>query len=100
MFRPQLLKTNLALYGSARLPAIPAQSVKLRFGTLLWMALLFLAVSSCALAQEFFNITNRTNFGTPNDIVFANVDISPSAGLITTTATSSRQIQFSLKLVF
>jgi hypothetical protein len=49
---------------------------------------------------EFFNIANRANFGTPNDIVFANGAISPSAGLITTTATSSRQIQFSLKLIF
>jgi hypothetical protein len=47
MFRPQLLKTNLALYGSARL------------GSLLWMALLFLAVSSCALAQVSASISGR-----------------------------------------
>jgi hypothetical protein len=50
--------------------------------------------------SEFFNISNRTNFGTPNAIVFSGTAISPSAGLITTTATTSRQIQFGLKLIF
>jgi len=49
---------------------------------------------------EFFNVLNRSNFGTPNAIVFSNGAVSPSAGLITTTATTSRQIQFGLKLVF
>jgi hypothetical protein len=49
---------------------------------------------------EFFNLLNRANFGAPNPIVFAGGAISPSAGLITTTATTSRQIQFGLKLVF
>ena len=51
--------------------------------------------------SEFFNLLNRANFGTPNPIVFAGTSgISSSAGLITTTTTSSRQIQFGLKLVF
>ncbi len=51
--------------------------------------------------SEFFNILNRANFGTPNPIVFAGATgISSSAGLITTTTTTSRQIQFGLKLVF
>ena len=50
--------------------------------------------------SEFFNILNHTNFGTPNAIVFSGAAISPSAGLITTTATTSRQIQFGLKLLF
>jgi len=57
---------------------------------------------------EFFNLLNRANFGPPNATVFTNGTtttstvpaISPAAGLITTTATSSRQIQFGLKMVF
>ena len=61
------------------------------------------AVSEKASVQfraEFFNVFNRANFGTPNAILFANGAVSPSAGLITTTATTSRQIQFGLKLIF
>jgi len=61
------------------------------------------AVSERASLQfraEFFNVLNRANFGTPNAIVFANGVISSSAGLITLTATTSRQIQFGLKLIF
>src|SRR5213080_4975142 len=42
---------------------------------------------------EFFNALNHTNFGPPNPIVFAGTSVSPSAGLITMTATTSRQIQ-------
>jgi hypothetical protein len=49
---------------------------------------------------EFFNVLNHANFGTPNATVFSNGATSPSAGLITTTATTSRQIQFGLKLIF
>ena len=49
---------------------------------------------------EFFNLMNRANFGTPNATVFSSGAISPSAGLITTTTTTSRQIQFGLKLIF
>ena len=51
---------------------------------------------------EFFNILNRANFNTPNPIVFtaATGGPSPTAGLITSTATTSRQIQFGLKLVW
>ena len=49
---------------------------------------------------EFFNVLNHANFGTPNATVFAGTSPSPSAGLITTTATTSRQIQFGLKLMF
>lgn len=52
------------------------------------------------LRAEAFNALNRANFGTPNAIVFSGTSISPTAGLITTTATTSRQIQFSLKLTF
>ena len=49
---------------------------------------------------EFFNALNRTNLGTPNVTVFSGSTINPSAGLITATATASRQIQFGLKLIF
>lgn len=52
------------------------------------------------LRSEFFNILNHANLGTPNAIVFSGGAISPSAGLITATATTSRQIQFGLKLIF
>jgi len=52
------------------------------------------------LRAEFFNLLNRANFGTPNPIIFAGGTISPSAGLITSTTTTSRQIQFGLKLIF
>ena len=50
--------------------------------------------------SEFFNLFNRANFGTPNAIVFAGTAYSGSAGLITATSTTSRQIQFGLKLIF
>jgi hypothetical protein len=50
--------------------------------------------------SEFFNLLNRTNLGTPNATVFSGTSISPSAGLITTLATTPRQIQFGLKLIF
>ncbi len=49
---------------------------------------------------EFFNVLNRANFDTPNPIVFSGGAISSTAGLITATATTSRQIQFGLKLLF
>ena len=49
---------------------------------------------------EFFNALNHPNFGTPNATVFSSGAISSSAGVINTTATTSRQIQFGLKLIF
>jgi hypothetical protein len=49
---------------------------------------------------EFFNALNHANFGTPNATVFAGTAFNPSAGLVTVTNTTSRQIQFGLKLVF
>ena len=54
------------------------------------------------LRAEFFNIANHTNFATPNPVVFtaATSGISPTAGLITATATTSRQIQFGARLQF
>jgi hypothetical protein len=49
---------------------------------------------------EVFNTLNRANFATPNASVFSGTAISPTAGLVTATATTSRQIQFGLKLMF
>jgi hypothetical protein len=49
---------------------------------------------------EAFNVLNHTNYGTPNAIVFSGTAISSSAGLITTAATTPRQIQLGLKLTF
>jgi hypothetical protein len=51
---------------------------------------------------EFFNVFNHINFNTPNPVVYtaATGGPSPTAGVITSTATTSRQIQFGLKLLF
>jgi len=49
---------------------------------------------------EFFNAFNHTNLGNPTAIVYSGTAISGSAGLITSTTTPPRQIQFGLKLVF
>ncbi len=59
---------------------------------------------------EFFNIANHSNFTTPNAVVYssgptptkpnAEALLSPTAGLITGTATTSRQVQFALKILF
>jgi Carboxypeptidase regulatory-like domain len=56
--------------------------------------------------MEFFNLLNRANFNTPNLIVFtpptaANpTGVSGTAGAITSTATTARQLQFGLKLLW
>ena len=50
---------------------------------------------------EFFNILNRANFGLPNQNIFqTSGDYVGSAGRVSTTTSSSRQIQFGLKLLF
>lgn len=51
---------------------------------------------------EFFNLLNRTNFNTPNPVVFTSSSATPSptAGVISSTSTTSRQIQFGLKLIW
>jgi hypothetical protein len=63
------------------------------------------AISEKLRAQfraEFFNIFNRANFGSPNAVVFTSATggPSPTAGVITSTSTTSRQIQFGLKLLW
>lgn len=52
--------------------------------------------------SEFFNIFNRANFGFPNGRIFANASgaLAGAVGTITNTTTSSRQIQFAMRLFF
>lgn len=51
---------------------------------------------------EFFNLFNRANFGTPNEVVFSSASATPSptAGVISSTATTSRQVQFGVKALW
>ena len=49
---------------------------------------------------ELFNVLNHANFNQPNAITFTPSGVSPTAGLITSTSTTSRQIQFGLKLLW
>ncbi len=49
---------------------------------------------------ELFNLLNRANFNTPNLIVFTPTGVSGTAGAITSTSTTSRQVQFALKLLW
>jgi hypothetical protein len=49
---------------------------------------------------EAFNVLNHANFAEPSPVVFQGNAVSSSAGVITATATTSRQIQFALKLLF
>jgi hypothetical protein len=57
---------------------------------------------------EAFNLLNHTNYGVPNGVLFAGSSNSgpyaetalSTAGQITNTATTSRQLQFSLRLSF
>ncbi len=57
---------------------------------------------------EIFNLLNRANFNTPNlitDVLLPSPNQtvpvqSPAAGTITSTSTSSRQVQFSLKFLW
>jgi len=56
------------------------------------------------IRAEFFNILNHANLGQPVGAVLAGTGaasfISGTAGVITSTATTSRQIQFAVKLIF
>jgi hypothetical protein len=52
---------------------------------------------------EFFNILNRPNFSPPtdNNIIFdGDGNLVGNAGTIDSTSTTSRQIQFALKVVW
>ena len=50
---------------------------------------------------EFFNLLNRTNFGLPSNNIFQSTGAYlGAAGRISSTSSTSRQIQFGLKLIF
>ena len=50
---------------------------------------------------EIFNVLNHTNLQTPNEVVYTSAtQQSPTAGVVTATAGTSRQIQLGLKLLF
>ena len=49
---------------------------------------------------EIFNLLNRANFNTPNLVVFTPSGLSPTAGVITSTSTTARQVQFGAKLLW
>ena len=55
---------------------------------------------SLQFRAEIFNLLNRANFNTPNLIVFTPSGVSGTAGAITSTSTTSRQVQFGLKLIW
>lgn len=66
---------------------------------------------SLQFRSEFFNLFNRTNFNTPNPVVFTSGPTTPSpipvvavpsstAGVIIAVSTSSRRLQFGLKLLW
>ena len=62
--------------------------------------------SNLNLRLDIFNAANHTNFGFPSAALYTGVDPSgasvpnPTAGLITSTATTSRQLQLSAKFTF
>lgn len=68
----------------------------------------FSAVKEVALREglrvqfraEIFNLLNRANFNTPHLIAFTPSGVSGTAGAISGTSTTSRQVQFGLKLVW
>jgi hypothetical protein len=59
---------------------------------------------SLQFRAEIFNLLNRANFNTPNLITFtsstAGTKTSGTAGAISSTSTSSRQIQFGVKVIW
>ena len=55
---------------------------------------------SLQFRAEFFNILNRANFNTPSLVTFTPKGVSGTAGAITSTSTTARQIQFGLRLLW
>ena len=54
----------------------------------------------CEFRAEEFNILNRVNLNAPNAVTFTPAGVSPTAGVITSTSTYSRQTQFALKILW
>ncbi len=55
---------------------------------------------SLQFRAEIFNLLNRANFNLPNLITFTPTGVSGTAGAITSTSTTARQIQFGLKVLW
>lgn len=59
---------------------------------------------SLQFRAEIFNLLNRANFNTPNLITFTSstsgTKVSGTAGAITSTSTTSRQVQFGMKVIW
>jgi hypothetical protein len=55
---------------------------------------------SLQFRAEIFNMLNRANFNTPNLIVFTPTGVSGTAGAISSTATTARQVQFGVKVLW
>ncbi len=101
-FNPQaFLPPSTGTYGDVSRDALIGPGVKeLDFSAVknspIWESL------GLQFRAEFFNILNHSNFLTPNEVVYSSATsgVSPTAGLVTATSTTSRQIQFGVKLQF
>ncbi len=85
-FGPDLWNTDFALLKNTRIPKI-SESFNVQF------------------RAEIFDIFNHANLGLPNTTMFTAAangggSVNPNAGRITSTVTSSRQIQLALKFIF
>ena len=92
--------TNSGFFGNAGRDIIPGPGL----GTWDFSVLKATAIRERVQLQfraEIFNLLNRANFNTPNLIVFTSPSgPSPTAGAITGTSTTARQVQFGLKLLW
>jgi hypothetical protein len=55
---------------------------------------------SLQFRAEIFNLLNRANLNTPNLIVFTPTGVSGTAGAISSTSTTARQVQFGVKVLW
>ncbi len=55
---------------------------------------------SLQFRAEIFNLLDRANFNTPNLIVFTPTGVSGTAGAISSTSTTARQVQFGVKVLW
>ena len=106
LFRSQFVPPPFGFYGNLarntlRIPGIAAVDFSLSKRTAVTEKL------SAQFRAEMFNIFNHANFGSPGASLFqlnaANGAVTRNAasvGRITSTISTSRQIQFGLKLLF
>jgi len=98
-FNPQAFVLPIAgTYGNAGRDIIEGPGL-LEFDGSLFKTFRVRELMSLQFRAEFFNLLNHSNFGLPIISTFtASGAATPSAGLINYTSTTSRQIQFGLKL--